>query len=219
MNILSPSILSADFKKLGSEVQLIDEAGAEYIHIDVMDGMFVQSISYGMPVMKAIREVTDKVFDVHLMIEEPVRYIEDFVKSGANIITVHVEACKDVVATIEKIRACGAKPSITLNPETPVSAIEPYISLVDMVLIMSVHPGFAGQKFIPASLEKVREVKKYMEEKAIDADIEIDGGINMENLASILEAGANVIVAGASIFAGDVTANVKAFKEVMNAWN
>jgi ribulose-phosphate 3-epimerase len=135
--ILSPSILSADFKKLGEELETIDKAGAEYVHVDVMDGLFVKSISFGMPVIKSARSATDKVFDVHLMIEEPIRYIEDFVKAGADIITVHVEACKDVVATLEKIKECGVKAAITLNPPTPVSAIEPYLDKVDMVLVVS----------------------------------------------------------------------------------
>ena len=202
MNILSPSILSADFTKLGEEIETIDNAGAEYIHVDVMDGMFVPSISYGMPVIKSIRKSTGKVFDVHLMISEPIRYIADFAASGADMITVHVEACSDVVATIEKIREYKLKVGITLNPDTPVSAIKPYLNRVDMVLIMSVNPGFGGQKFITSSVDKIKEVKRLRDELNLSYDIEVDGGINIDNLATVLEAGANVIVAGSAIFRG-----------------
>jgi ribulose-phosphate 3-epimerase len=215
MNILSPSILSADFKTLGQDIETIDKAGAQYIHIDVMDGQFVKSISFGMPVIRSVRPVTERVFDVHLMINEPVRYIQEFVDCGADIITVHVEACSDVAATLAAIREKGVKPAITLNPETPVSAIEPYLDKVDMVLVMSVHPGFGGQKFIPESLDKVREIKRMLEEKNLTADIEIDGGITLDNVQSVIEAGANVIVAGSAVFKGDAAENVKRFLEKM----
>lgn len=218
MNILSPSILSADFTKLGEEIETIDNAGAEYIHVDVMDGMFVPSISYGMPVIKSIRKSTGKVFDVHLMISEPIRYIADFAASGADMITVHVEACSDVVATIEKIREYKLKVGITLNPDTPVSAIKPYLNRVDMVLIMSVNPGFGGQKFITSSVDKIKEVKRLRDELNLSYDIEVDGGINIDNLATVLEAGANVIVAGSAIFRGDAAENVKKFKSIMSIW-
>ena len=218
MNILSPSILSADFTKLGEEIETIDNAGAEYIHVDVMYGMFVPSISYGMPVIKSIRKSTGKVFDVHLMISEPIRYIADFAASGADMITVHVEACSDVVATIEKIREYKLKVGITLNPDTPVSAIKPYLNRVDMVLIMSVNPGFGGQKFITSSVDKIKEVKRLRDELNLSYDIEVDGGLNIDNLATVLEAGANVIVAGSAIFRGDAAENVKKFKSIMSVW-
>lgn len=215
MNILAPSILSADFNVLGEQIQAVANAGAQYIHVDVMDGIFVPSISYGMPVIKSVRKSTDAVFDVHLMITEPVRYIRDFVDSGADIITVHVEACKDIDETIRDIKACGVRAAVAINPETPVDKIMPYLDDIDMALVMSVHPGFGGQKFIPDVLDKVRIIRSYYRDNNMDKDIEIDGGINFDNLPEVLEAGANVIVAGSSVYRGDAAANTKKFLELM----
>ena len=171
-----------------------------------------------MPVIKSIRPLTKRVFDVHLMINEPIRYIDEFVKAGADIITVHVEACADVSATIDKIHAAGVKAGITLNPDTPVSAIKAYLSKVDMALVMSVNPGFGGQKFITESVDKIKELRRLVTEMNLNLDIEVDGGIKQDNLASVLEAGANVIVAGSAIFAGSPQENVRKFKDIMNIW-
>lgn len=213
--ILSPSILSADFGNLARDIHTIDEAGAEYIHIDVMDGIFVPSISFGMPIIKSIRPLTDKVFDLHLMIEEPIRYVDEFVSLGADIITVHVEACKDTAATLKRIKELGVKAGITLNPDTPLSDVREFLPLVDMLLIMSVVPGFGGQKFIEASLDKLREAVILRDELGLNYDIEVDGGVNFNNIRDIHEAGANIIVAGSTVFKGNAADNVKKLIELM----
>ena len=214
-NILSPSILSADFGNLARDIHTIDEAGAEYIHIDVMDGIFVPSISFGMPIIKSIRPLTDKIFDLHLMIEEPIRYVDEFTARGADIITVHGEACKDTAATLKRIKELGVKAGITLNPDTPLSDVREFLPLADMLLIMSVVPGFGGQKFIEASLDKLREAVILRDELGLNYDIEIDGGVNFDNIRDIHEAGANIIVAGSAVFKGNAADNVKKLIELM----
>lgn len=217
MNILSPSILSADFCRLGEQIKAVEEAGAKCLHIDVMDGLFVPSISYGMPVIKSIRKCTGLIFDVHLMIERPERYISEFAESGADLINFHLEATEDVPGTIKKIRELGKKVGITIKPGTSAAGLEPYLELVDMILVMTVEPGFGGQKLMPECLEKVAAIRKRLGEKGLMTDIEVDGGINAENVSLALEAGANVIVAGSAVFRNDIRENVRGFLEVMNA--
>ncbi len=215
MNILSPSILSADFWKLGEQIKEVEEAGAQYLHIDVMDGLFVPSISFGMPVIASIRKGTDMFFDVHLMIQEPERYVEEFVKSGADMVTFHLEATSKVEETIRSIRQAGAKVGISIKPGTGVEAVEPYLELVDMVLVMTVEPGFGGQKYIDACTDKIRQVRQLIADKNLSVDVQVDGGISAENVNVVLEAGANVVVAGSAVFKNSITENVKNFLKVM----
>ncbi|MGN0279808.1 MAG: ribulose-phosphate 3-epimerase [Lachnospiraceae bacterium] len=209
-NILSPSILAADFAVLGEQIKEADEAGAEYIHIDVMDGVFVPSISFGMPVIASIRKTTKKIFDVHLMIVEPERFVKEFAECGADSITFHIEATEDVDEIIDLIHGLGCKAGMSIKPRTPVEAVEKYLPKLDMLLVMTVEPGFGGQKYIPESTERIKEIRRMADEQGLDLDIQVDGGITKDNVHVVLDAGANVIVAGSAVFQGNITENVKA---------
>lgn len=216
--ILAPSILAADFKVLGEQMRLTEDEGAQYLHFDVMDGMFVPSISFGMPVLQSIHNATKQVMDAHLMVQEPIRYIEAFQKAGADIVTVHLEACEDVKATIEKIRQCGMKVGLSICPDTEAEQVEEFLSDIDMLLVMSVHPGFGGQKFIPESLDKIRAVRKMIDDQGLDVDIQVDGGIYLTNVREVLDAGANVIVAGSAVFKGNPGENTRDFMEILREY-
>lgn len=214
-NILAPSILSADFKVLGEQIRITSDNGAKYLHFDVMDGMFVPSISFGMPVLKSIQGVSPQVMDVHLMVTDPGRYVEAFQEAGADILTVHLEACEDVQAVLDKIHACGMKAGVTIKPATPVEALVPFLDQADMFLIMSVEPGFGGQAFIPESLDKIRSLRSMLKERGLNTDIEVDGGICQSNVKEVLDAGANVIVAGSAVFKGTIADNATGLMEIL----
>lgn len=216
--ILAPSILAADFTELGSQMKMTEEHGAKYLHFDVMDGMFVPSISFGIPVLKSIKKATSQFMDAHLMVEEPIRYIEAFREAGADGVTVHFEACKDVKQTLEKIRECQMRVGISICPETPAEVLKEYLPMVDMVLVMSVRPGFGGQAFIPESLDKIKEVRRMARELGKELDIQVDGGIYLSNVKDVLDAGANVIVAGSAVFQGNPGENTAQFMEILKSY-
>lgn len=218
MMILSPSLLSVDFAHIADGIKELDRAEVPALHLDVMDGAFVPNISFGAPVIKCLRKETDMIFDVHLMIEEPGRYLDDFKAAGADWVTVHAESCRHLHSTIDKIKKLGMKAGVALNPATPVSALDYIIDELDMVLVMSVNPGFGGQSFIPSSLRKIAKVRELAEKRCPNLNIEVDGGINLRNVEDVISAGANVIVAGSAVFGGDAFKNSRSFLEIMGKY-
>ena len=215
MAILAPSILSCDFTRLGEEIKLLESKNVSYVHIDVMDGLFVPNISIGVPVVASLRKITNLVFDVHLMIIDPERYIEAFANAGSDIINIHYEACKDCESCLKAIKLLGKKAAITIKPHTDYKEILPFLPLVDMVLVMSVEPGFGGQSFISESLYNLKSLAQYKKENNMNFDIEIDGGVNLDNAEMIANSGADIIVAGSAIFKGNTEENIEKFQKIM----
>ncbi|WP_122643452.1 ribulose-phosphate 3-epimerase [Luxibacter massiliensis] len=216
--ILAPSILSADFKVLGEQIRMTADKGAKYLHFDVMDGMFVPSISFGMPVLKSIRGGTSQVMDVHLMVMDPIRYVDAFHEAGADILTVHLEACQDMQAVLDKIHASGMKAGVSVKPGTAIESLSPILEQADMFLIMCVEPGFGGQAFIPESLDRIKNLRAMLDEKGLKTDIEVDGGIYLTNVREVIDAGANIIVAGSAVFNGSISKNVTGFMEIFKEY-
>ena len=217
---VAPSLLAADFTRLGEQVHEIEEAGAPYLHLDVMDGAFVPSISFGMPVLKSLRKVTNMTFDVHMMVKDPERYVEEFQSCGADMITVHAEACRDLAETVKKIHETGADAGVVVNPDTPLSAVTDVMDQVEMILIMSVYPGFGGQKYIPESTERIRTLRRMLDEKGLEhVHIQVDGGINRATIDEVLAAGANIIVAGSAVFGSNIEQNVRELQEKISSYS
>lgn len=216
--VIAPSILSADFTQLGNEIRQTEDNGAAFLHFDVMDGMFVPNISFGIPVMKSIRKATRQIMDAHLMVQDPIRYVEAFRDAGADLITVHYEACPDVTKVLVKIKDMGLKAGLSINPDTPVEVVREYLELVDMILVMSVYPGAGGQKFIRGSLDRIRDIRRMLQESGRDIDLQVDGGVTLDNMPEIMDAGANIFVAGSAIFSGDIGENVRKCMEIFRKY-
>ena len=218
--MISPSILSADFAHLAKDVEMLNRSEADWVHIDIMDGMFVPSISFGMPVVKSIRKESSLYFDVHMMVKDPERYVEEFQSCGADMITVHAEACRDLAETVKKIHETGADAGVAVNPDTPLSAVTDVMDQVEMILIMSVYPGFGGQKYIPESTERIRTLRRMLDEKGLEhVHIQVDGGINRATIDEVLAAGANIIVAGSAVFGSNIEQNVRELQEKISSYS